>query len=44
MELGRPWVVGVMAVGVAAAMAAGVLLWLMMTQPVTAAGLFGGGL
>ena len=44
MQLNRPWVVGVMALGAAAATLAGVLFWLMMTRPVTAAALVGGGL
>ena len=42
MELNRPWVAGVMVVGAAAAVAAGALLWLVMTQPATAASLVGG--
>jgi len=40
----RGWVVIVAAVGLVATLAASGLFWLMLTQPVAAAGLFGKGL
>jgi len=44
MGLDRAWVVAVMAVGAVAAVVAGGLFWLVLTQPVTAASLVGRGL